>query len=200
MRLRSCIEALLSLFVFLLPWQTRFLVHTGELSGGYWEYGTISIYATDVVFGMLFFAFCVWMLREKKWKETLSLLATKALLWYVFFIFWGVLISFTALIPSLSFYHLLRVTEFFACIVILALYPISYKKIFLFFVMGALIQSVIAIVEFCFFVTLESKWLGTSAHYAWQLGDAVVETDTARFLRSYAAFPHPNILGGYLFL
>src|SRR3990167_8743999 len=42
-------EYLLYILIFLLPLQTRWLAKSGELNGGYWEYGTISLYGTDIL-------------------------------------------------------------------------------------------------------------------------------------------------------
>ena len=48
------------LMVFLLPWQTSWLAQAGELNGGFWEYGTFSLYATDLLFLLTLLLFVSW--------------------------------------------------------------------------------------------------------------------------------------------
>ena len=40
---------LLALFIFLLPWQARWIVDVPVVNGGVWEYGVTSLYATEVL-------------------------------------------------------------------------------------------------------------------------------------------------------
>ena len=56
-KLEKIIEYGLYLLVFLLPMQTRWIIKTGELNGGYWEYGTISLYSTDILLAVLLVLF-----------------------------------------------------------------------------------------------------------------------------------------------
>jgi hypothetical protein len=42
------------LFIFLLPWQTRWIWHHGFLAGDHWEYGTFSLYGADILLVILF--------------------------------------------------------------------------------------------------------------------------------------------------
>ena len=48
--LQRLLTILLSLYIFLIPWQARWVLHAGTLNGGFWEYGAVSIYASDVLF------------------------------------------------------------------------------------------------------------------------------------------------------
>ena len=48
-KIRKIIEYGLYLLVFLLPWQTRWIIKAGMINGGYSEYGTISLYGTDIL-------------------------------------------------------------------------------------------------------------------------------------------------------
>ncbi len=52
-------DYLLFIFLFLLPWQTRYIWHYGELNNGYWEYGTFSIYATEILLWVILLLFFV---------------------------------------------------------------------------------------------------------------------------------------------
>jgi len=47
------------LFLFLLPWQTRYIWKYGQLNGGYWEYGTGSLYVTEILLWVILVLFFV---------------------------------------------------------------------------------------------------------------------------------------------
>ncbi len=47
------------LFLFLLPWQTRYIWKYGQLNGGYWEYGTGSLYATEILLWIILIVFFI---------------------------------------------------------------------------------------------------------------------------------------------
>ena len=51
--LNKIIEWGVYLFIFLLPWQTRLILKEGDLNG-YWEYGTASVYGTEILLYFLF--------------------------------------------------------------------------------------------------------------------------------------------------
>src|SRR3990167_11494216 len=56
-RLKKIIDVIFPLtfyaVIFLLPWQTRLIIEQGLINGQPWEYGTISLYATDIVIMLL---------------------------------------------------------------------------------------------------------------------------------------------------
>ena len=58
-KIRAAIEYGLYLLVFLLPIQTRWIIKEGSINGGHWEYGTISLYGTDILLILLVFLFFV---------------------------------------------------------------------------------------------------------------------------------------------
>ena len=43
------------LLAFLLPWQTRLIFRAGNVNGGYFEYGSLSVYGTDLLLLLLIF-------------------------------------------------------------------------------------------------------------------------------------------------
>ena len=49
------IEYLFYFFIFLLPWQTRWIFHDSLIGGEIYEYGRLSLYGFDVVFIILLF-------------------------------------------------------------------------------------------------------------------------------------------------
>lgn len=66
------------------------------------------------------------------------------------------------------------------------------------FIMGAFVQTGIAIAELAFQRVYPNAWLGIAAHFPENAGTSVVEAAGMRLLRAYGTLPHPNILGGYL--
>ena len=53
------------LLAFLLPWQTRYIFHYGTLNGGDWEYGTIALYAIDILIVLILLITLSLKLSEK---------------------------------------------------------------------------------------------------------------------------------------
>ena len=67
---KRIIEYGLYLLVFLLPIQTRWIIKPGELNGGYLEYGTVSLYITDIVLIALLLLFVVFYFKTRKLEIT----------------------------------------------------------------------------------------------------------------------------------
>jgi len=55
-------EWMFYLFIFLLPWQTRYVFRWGEMNGR-WEYGDVSVFATDIILGILLVLMLVWRVK-----------------------------------------------------------------------------------------------------------------------------------------
>ena len=108
---------LLYLFVFLIPWQIRWIIWDPQINAGTWEYGRISLYAFDVIFIFLLilFLFNINNIKIKNFK--LILLAV------IFFIF-NFIIADDKLI---NFYWLLRILQGILLIWILS--KINFSKI-----------------------------------------------------------------------
>ena len=56
-RIEKIIEYGLYLLIFLLPVQARWIIRAGELNGGYSEYGTVSLYGTDILIIIILISF-----------------------------------------------------------------------------------------------------------------------------------------------
>jgi O-antigen ligase len=70
-QLEKIIEYGSYLLIFILPWQTRWIIRAGELNGGSWEYGTISLYAVDIlllILLVLFICLLIFKLRIKNYE------------------------------------------------------------------------------------------------------------------------------------
>ena len=70
--LNKIIEYGLYLLVFLLPIQTRWIIKSGEINNGYWEYGTYSLYGTDILLLIILLLFIIVIASGTKWSEAIS--------------------------------------------------------------------------------------------------------------------------------
>ncbi|MFH1822073.1 MAG: O-antigen ligase family protein, partial [Patescibacteria group bacterium] len=217
--LNKIIEYGLYLLVFLLPWQTRWIIKAGEINGGYLEYGTISLYGVDIILIILLilfafnkFLFC--SLSEKKDNENQSEQSSNfaqecrgkisTTWWLIGFLDLFIFISiFFASDRVLAIYRygvfLLGVGLFWL------ITSVKYNKVKLIWslIIGLLIQAMIATWQFIWQADFSSKWLGMAQHQASELGTSVIEIVglggvVERWLRAYGGLDHPNILGGVL--
>jgi hypothetical protein len=215
----------LYLFVFLLPWQTKLILRPGMLAGGDWEYGTISLYGTDILLIVLLILALILSRQgapSRGNEETLegagnnhgdSGFKTGLLrcarndkaVWIILsgldlFVFLSIFFApDTALALSRYALFLLGLGLFW----LLVKTEYDKKKMAIAFFAALLIQAAIAIGQFLTQTIPACKWLGLAAHSAGNLGDSVVETIGAggvpeRWLRAYGSLDHPNILGGLL--
>ena len=201
--IEKIIEYGLYLLAFLLPLQTRWIIKPGEINGGYFEYGTISLYGTDILLVIIVLLYGYVVIKRGDWK--IKVKNSK-------FIYWALI----ALLDITIF-----VSIFFAFDKILALYRYglfligiglfwlmmnaNYKKIKLIwsFLIGIFLQASLGIWQFLFQSSFACKWLGLASHNSTESGVSVVEAVASdgigeRWLRAYGGVDHPNILGGIL--
>src|SRR3989344_9423215 len=70
-KLKTVINYLLLLFLFLLPWQTRWIYQPAMLNGGFWEYGTQSFYGTEILLWLIVILFLIDRFRHKEFWQTI---------------------------------------------------------------------------------------------------------------------------------
>lgn len=225
MRIEKIIEYLFYMFVFLLPWQTVFLVREIFVGGEKWEYGTIGLYLSDVVLMCLLLLVGVsklnritqnsklkdltlWEITQRvknhnsKIKTFLSFKIPSHGLRVTSYalVLWTFVSVFWApdefLAIYFSFKMLLGVGLFFAIREI----KFDWKKLMFVLILGALIQAGLGTWQYLAQDTFSSKWLGMSEYDASKGGVSVLENESGRWLRAYGGMPHPNMLGGYLAL
>ncbi len=189
---KKIIQYLLYLLVFLLPLQTRWIIMPGELNG-YFEYGTISLYLTDILLVLVFVMFLLY--RAKQDTE-----GNIDIIWilvgiFEFFVFVSI---FFAPEIKLAIYAYIRFLFGLALFFLVSNPLFDSQKLLISFLGGSFIEAVLGIWQFLFQASFESKWLGIARHFAWVLGDSVVETAMGRWLRAYGGLDHPNIFGGLM--
>lgn len=187
------VEYGLYLLVFLLPWQTRWIWLQGFLGGGLWEYGTFSLYLSDVLLIFLLILGIGWwfLKKRKKAKSNLIYIIIAFLLISFFSIYW-------AENKGLGFYTYLKLLEGLGLFWLVWQLKFSLRKLGITLVLGAIIQSALGIWQFLTQSSPVTKWLGLAPHLPAISGTSVVENIGGRFLRAYGGLPHPNILAGYL--
>jgi len=189
--LEKIIEYGIYLFVFLLPWQTRWIWHQGYLVGGKWEYGSFSLYATDII---LFILMVLSLFGTSKvYKKIGNVLVP---------VIGIVVITFLSFLGAgekdVALYSFARLAGGVILLWIILKNKFSWHKIGIAFISAGFIQGIFAIYQFFNQGFDGSKWLGIAAQSPGVSGTIVVETASGRFLRAYGSLPHPNLLAGFL--
>src|SRR3989338_8938718 len=205
MPLKRLIYFLILLFLFLLPWQARVVYAPAFLGGQFWEYGSGSWYATEVLLWaiIIFSAFdrfrrrSFWVLsaRREHFQEHWPRL------------FFGIVILIYALgqmvwsvSPAISYQWLFHLLEVLCLLVIIAERAGEGMALKIAFWAGGVGQGILAVGQFFSQTVTHIPGFGMAPQTAARLGSFVIETGTERWLRAYGAFGSPNILGGYLAL
>jgi len=179
------------LFIFLLPWQTRWIFYEGILNGQYWEYGSFSLYATDILFfGIFILSLFLFKGQHRKLNQFWVLILGFFLICFAS-IFWSQ-------DKEISWYAILKLCEAILLFWLVLRIKLHWKCISWSLVAAGVGQSVFGIYQFFTQQAIANKWLGLAAHQPEILGDLVIETASGRWLRAYGSFPHPNMLAGFL--
>lgn len=194
---------LILFFIFLLPWQTRWIYSAAMLNNQPWEYGTLSFYATEILLwlivvltGLRFFA------NKYFWKEAGSrshfLRRWPALIFGMAIAFFVAYFYAVSPVKEISVQFMSRLIGSICIMACLMLSGISLKEMGMALWGGGVAQGCLAIGQFFVQQIYANKWLGVAAHKASDIGAAVVQSDSERWLRSYGSFGWPNSLGVFL--
>ena len=191
--MQKTIRYLIYLFIFLLPWQTRWIIFDPQINSGVWEYGRISLYGFDIIFILLCIMYYVLCIKQKNYSlfitHYLLLIITLLLYYFVTFIFTDN--------KLISFYWFLRIIQGFLLFYIINKIDFDKIKLVWAFIISMSLSASLGIYQFLTQSAFAFKWLGLASHSANILGDSVVELAGERWLRAYGSFPHPNILAGF---
>ncbi|MFA7654438.1 MAG: O-antigen ligase family protein [Candidatus Magasanikbacteria bacterium] len=204
--MKRIINYLLPIFIFFIPFQTRWIYASGVLNGEFWEYGTGCYYGTEILFWFIVLLFLIDQLRSKEFWQQVKNRNQKFIRKFCFFVF--LFFCFLALVlwHSLDFWISLQYIERLlgaACLAMIIVFmryrrQINSVTLAIVFWAGGVLQGFLAIWQFFTQSVFANKWLGMAAHYPWQLGDSVLEFSGERWLRAYGSFGSPNSLGIYL--
>ena len=198
-KLAKTIEYLFYLFIFLLPWQTRWIWHYFEIGGETSQYLSFSLYGTEILLWLILVLTIIYKIKVK--DEEITILNFKILDFYILFFLFFIVAILTILWAQnlqVAFYYLTKFLTGFALLIFIINFKFSFKKIGWAFVFAGLGQAILGIYQFLAQKVFVCKWLGLAEQLPQTLGVSVIEVNGLRLLRAYGAFTHPNILGGFL--
>jgi hypothetical protein len=180
---------LLTLFFFLLPWQTRYIFNAVPVQGEAMQFGIMSIHITEIILlgAML-------IVGKMKFHERTARVRTLTL----------VLVAIAFVTTLTSPYLGVSLTQWmhlvFAMLLFFALLDtrINLRTVMTGFVAGLIGPAILGIYQYISGGSPASSVLGLAQRSAVEAGDAVMQMNGERTLRAYGSFPHPNIFGGYL--
>ncbi len=183
------VHILTAAVLFLLPWQTRWIFSSPTLNGGEWEYGKVSLYATEILVLVAF------LLRGRlEIPNTARRLVVPA----AFLSFVLVLSAAFGADPILSVSLLIHPLAALLFFFLLLDTRTSTGLVVKSFLLGLVAPAALGWFQALSGWSPASTLLGLSEHLATTPGVAVVESGTMRWLRAYGSFSHPNVFGGFL--
>ena len=182
----------LYLFIFIIPWQARWIARPFFLNWQFFEYATLSVYASEIIL-WIFLISSLTKFKEIKLKDADIFLIS---FWILSFI-----LAFFALSQSLAFFALFRLTEGILLYFAVRTARLKWDRLLWVLAVSGLLEAVYAILQVYMQKIYASTLLGVASKDPLQIGSAVVENEFGgRLLRAYGSLPHPNILGGFLLL
>lgn len=191
-------------FVFLLPWQTRYIFKAGSIGGGASEYGTISLYIVDIIaiLILLFSAIDLWRRRQ----EAGTAIKSSRMSWLValfLIVAGGSVLSSTD--RSVALFDAGRLIP--TALVVSAIYfsVLDKRKLLKVLLISLAIQGLLGTYQFTQQKNFANKYFGLAYHESAAGGSSVVEFMGEdglgqRWLRAYGGQDHPNIFGGLMVL
>lgn len=203
LNLKKFLYFLISILLFLIPLQTRFVWHWGKINGGDWEYGTNSIFGTQILLWIIIFLFSIYFYRSGFVKNVFSKINfkkyNKKLLGLLIFAGFGLFFILRNLFFGNFFSDMpLHFVEVMCLVMIILFLKLDFKQITWPIWLSGVVQGILAFGQFITQNIWGSKYLGLAEHTASQAGSAVLEFSGERWLRAYGSFGWPNTLGIFL--
>lgn len=196
-------DYLIFIFLFLLPWQTRWIYGTATLNGRAWEYGTLSFYGVEILVWLIIIftgirlfgnmEFWQQIIKKPSWSRRLFVFALGMAM-----IFFGMYSYAVSPVREVSVQFLSRFIGAICLMICLIKSDLGFKKMSLALWSGGVAQGLLAIWQFFSQSVFGSKWLGLAVHNASDIGVSVIQTADERWLRAYGSFGWPNSLGIFL--
>jgi O-antigen ligase len=180
--------------VFSVPWQTLWIIREFYYDLEKWHYGTIGIYASDILLLLWVLIGCylyrneVYQFFSTHKKITITIFAFCA--WIFFSIIWSQN-KFVAL------YFALKISFFIDLFILICICKPPIRSFFTAFVLSMTIHGMLGIYQFITQDTFASTLFGLHAYDIWHGTTATITFGNERWLRMYGGFPHPNIMGGF---
>lgn len=180
--------------IFLLPWQTVWILREVFVAGEKWQYATVGLYVSDVAL-LVSTAFFVATFRREVWGE----MWRDMMLWILAALcVWTSLSALWAIDGSLALLSAWRIFLMTLLYTLARYGGVPIRKTLLVFLVSMTLHAVLAISQWVGQYVLSSTILGIAEHDPSRWGTFVLKTESGRFLRAYGGFEHPNVLGGVL--
>lgn len=181
--------------LFLLPFQTRYFLVSRTIGGEFFEYGSFTIYATEILLWFL----VLLSFTERPHRRILRFVCEHPVIaWGALFFLYAALSIVWSINRAQTLFYLIRFTEAALLIWLIARSVLSKRALLLAFTLGVVLQSALGIYQFFVQEVSGSTIFGIAPHSPKTRGVAVVETELRRYLRAYGGLPHPNVLGGWV--
>ena len=185
------------IFLFAIPISFRHIFNYEPF--GFIEWQAISLYATDILLGVLLVFWLKHYLEIRNWK--LEIGKTDYLL-LAFIIVAGISIK-NASETGLAWFQWVKLVEGTALYFYIKNY--AYKRFdltagFTALVAGGIFQSFVGIAQYTAQHSLGLWWLGESAFNSTMTGVAAFIANGEKVIRAYGTTPHPNVLAAYMFI
>lgn len=181
------------LAIVALPWQTRWF-RDATLGGYPWEQGRVSMY---ISWALIAFATVLLFLRSSK-NERLRFSRKSIFVLGILLItsFIPLVGNAGALGAAIQWWMQVTILAFFVIAMVIARIPA--RAIATWTVLAIVPHVALAYWQFVTQYIVGSPWLGMASQDPMIRGVSVVMSGSARVLRAYGGFPHPNILGGWI--
>jgi len=194
------LEYMLYLFVFVLPWQTRWIFKDYRVGENFFEFGRMGLYAFDLIILAMLLIFLLAKSIRVKFTNIIS--KAEGIGLSIFIILLAVMAYsawFFAIDSEIAHYWLTRFVVAFLLLLLILKINFSQIKLIVAFVTSACLQALLGIWQVIHNEVMANKWLGMAWHQADALaGESVIAYGDERLLRAYGSLPHPNILAGFL--
>ncbi len=179
------------LWIFLLPWQTRWITNPDAAN----EFVKFGIYAFDIWFVVLVTIYSIWWFMHKKAFNVDS-------------VFWIIAGTFTLLTvvtyfsdaDGASFAYWLRIIQALIGFAIIYTTKIPALRILLTLVINGVVQSGLVLWQVLTQHIPANTYLGIAEHVPTVSGVSVIATTSERLLRGYGGMPHPNSAAAIILL
>ncbi len=206
MLLKKITNYLLLFFVFLIPWQTRYIYQSGYLNGGAWEYGTFSVFGTQILLWLIIILFSLDKFRKKEFWQTILSKSHfkrywKRLVFITIFLGFNFLNVFLSIDFNIAYQRWLWILGAMCLAIIVKsykVYKVECLKLLLVFWLSGVTQAGLAIYQFFVQKVFACKWLGMASQNPMDGGVSVIAFGDERYLRAYGSFGWPNTLGAFL--
>jgi len=198
LNLEKIAKTLLLTLIFVLPFNFHYIFNFSATQDllFFKENLQYSLYFFDLLFLIIF---PIWLFKKLKTPNFLkSNLLFIGLIVYLLGNSFFISSDF-----STSLYNSLRLIEvlfFFLIFIDLAKNKKFFNQTVYLIFLAEVIQAILALFQFIFQKSLGLKFLGESILNPQTLGVAKLELHGEKFIRGYGTFPHPNLLGAFLFL